>query len=150
MGYDNAVAKCLIGCAKCCLECIERIVDYLSELAFCYMAVTGNSFFTSAWKGFLLNLKHGLKYTFANMIAKVFIFLGKVGITTANCFSLYFIMKNVTKDTEEVSSILGPMLAVGFVTYLTASLFLGLFETGVMAMLTCLSFDMDASPDGEP
>jgi len=127
----------------CLLNCIEKICDYLNEAAFCYIAVSGESFFPSAWKGFLLNLKHGMKFIFANMIAKVFIFLGKVGIVIVNVFSLLFIMKNVTKDTEEVKSIVGPVLAVAFVTYLTASLFLGLFETGVMAMLTSLCFDLD-------
>jgi len=44
---------------------------------------------------------------------------------------------------KEVKSVAGPVIAVAFVTYLTASLFLGLFETGVMAMLTCLCFDLD-------
>jgi len=140
---DNPVIKCAVKCAMCLLNCLEKICDYLNEAAFCYIAVSGESFFPSAWKGFLLNLKHGMKFVFANMIAKVFIFLGKVGIVTANVFSLLFIMKNVTKDTEEVGSIAGPVIAVAFVTYLTASLFLGLFETGVMAMLTCLCFDLD-------
>jgi choline transporter-like protein 2/4/5 len=140
---DNALISCVVKCALCLLNCIEKICDYLNESAFCYIAVSGESFFPSAWKGFLMNLKHGMKFVFANLIAKVFIFLGKVGIVTANVFSLLFIMKNITKDTGEVSSIAGPVIAVAFVTYLTASLFLGLFETGVMAMLTCLCFDLD-------
>lgn len=146
---DNGLVKCVVGCASCILNCIEKICDYMNEAAFCYIAVSGESFFPSAWKAFLMNLKHGMKFMFANMIAKVFIFLGKVGITVANVFSLLFIMKNVTKDMDEISSIAGPVIAVGFVTYLTASLFLGLFDTGVMAMLTCLSFDMDQN-NGTP
>jgi len=88
MGGENPVVTCLIKCGKCYLGCIEKICDYLNEAAFCYMAVTGNSFLSSAWNGFLLNLKHGLKFTFANMIAKVFIFVGKVGIVVGNCFTL--------------------------------------------------------------
>jgi len=140
---DNGMVKCAVKCAMCILNCIEKICDYLNEAAFCYVAVSGESFFPSAWKGFLLNLKHGAKFFFANIIAKVFIFLGKVGITAANVFSLLFIMKNVTHDTKEVKSIAGPVIAVAVVTYFTASLFLGLFETAVMAMLTCLCFDLD-------
>jgi hypothetical protein len=88
MGGENPAVKCLINCGKCYLSCIEKICDYLNEAAFCYMAVTGNSFLSSAWNGFLLNLKHGLKFTFANMIAKVFIFVGKIGIVVGNCFTL--------------------------------------------------------------
>lgn len=131
MAGDNGCVKCLVGCAGCILRCIEKIVDYLNETAFCYMAVTGENFLVSAWKGFLLNLKHGLKFAFANMIAKVFIFVAKVGIVTGNCFTLWFIMNTITKDVDEISSPWGPIILVGFVTYLAASLFLSLFDEAV-------------------
>ena len=96
---DNAAIKCVVACANCCLKCIEKICDYLNEAAFCYHAVTGDHFCRSAWEGFLLNLKHGLEFAFANLIAKVFIFIGKVGIVCGNCFTLVFIMNNITKDS---------------------------------------------------
>lgn len=94
-----------------------------------------------AWNGFLLNVKHCLKFTFANLIAKVFILLGKVAITVGNCFSFMFVMKHVTHTT--VTSIWGPIIIVGFVSFFTASLFLGIFETAVMALMTCLAVDSD-------
>jgi hypothetical protein len=62
------------------------------------MAVSGENFTTSAWNGFLLNIKHLLQFSFANLIAKVFMFLGKVGITTGNVFSLIFIIQTITKE----------------------------------------------------
>ena len=85
---ENACVKQFVRCATCILNCIEKICDYMNESALCYMAVTGDSFFTSAWNGFLLNLKHGFKFLFANMMAKVFIFIGKLAIVIANlvCF----------------------------------------------------------------
>lgn len=147
-GGDNAGVKCAVACAKCCLNCIEKIVDYLNENAFCYMAVSGQSFLSSAWDGFLLNLKHGLKFVFAKTIAKVFIFVGKLGITVGNCFSLYFIMK-ARKDTEEVSDLKGPIILVGVVTFIAASLLLSLFDVAVQALLVALCVDLDAN-NGEP
>jgi len=107
------------------------------------MAVSGENFTTSAWNGFLLNIKHIMKFSFANMIANVFIFIGKVGLTVGNVFSLLFIMKTVTKDSEEISSIFGPCLVVGCFTYFTATVFLGLFDTAVMSMMTSMAIDMD-------
>lgn len=145
---DNAAVKAFVACATCILNCIERICDYLNESAFCYMAVTGDHFLSSAWSGFLLNLKHGLKFAFANMIAKVFIFVGKIGIVAANCFTLYFLM-GYREDLAEVSSIWGPIIVVAIVTFLAASLFLSLFEEAIMSLLTCLCFDLDAN-GGEP
>lgn len=145
---DNPAVKFVVAVGQCILKCLEKICDYMNDAAFAYMAVSGESFCTSAWNGFLLNVKHMLKFTFANMIAKVFILLGKIAITVGNVFSLLWIMKNVTKDTEEVSSILAPVVVVGVVSFITASIFLGLFDTAVMALLTCLAIDIDMN--GEP
>lgn len=127
----------------CYINCLEKVTDYLNEAAYAYMAVAGESFISSAWNGFLLNIKHLLRFSFANTIAKVFMFIGKVGITAGNVFTLLFIMKTITGDTEEVSSTFGPCLVVGCWTYFTASVFLGLFDTAVMAMMTSLAIDMD-------
>lgn len=55
---ENPVVKGIIACGNCCLGCIEKICDYLNNLAFAYMAVSGENFCKSAWNGFLLNLKH--------------------------------------------------------------------------------------------
>jgi hypothetical protein len=146
---DNKVVKLIVACGACILKCIEKICDYINVSAYCYMAVSGDSFCSSAWSGFLLNVKHMLKFSFANLIAKVFILLGKVALTVGNICSLLFIMKNITNDTEEVSSIIGPVVVVGIVTFLTASIFLGMFDTAVMALMTCLAVDMDLH-DGQP
>lgn len=145
---ENCCINCLLSCAACCLSCIERICDYLNESAFAYMAVSGEPFLTSAWSGFLMNLKHGAKFLFANSIAKVFIFLGKLAITLTNCFSLWMIIKYVSGNAHTVSSPIGPVVLVGLVSWITADLFLSMFDETVMAMLTCVSFDLDMN-DGE-
>ena len=109
------------------------------------MAVTGDSFCNAAWYGFLLNVKHMLKFTWANTIAKAFTFIGKVAITVGNMFVCFNIMKFVTHDIEEVSSIFGPLSCVGVISFVTASIFLGLFDHVVMALMTCLAIDLDVN-----
>jgi hypothetical protein len=86
---DNQAVKAIVKVAECVLACIEKICDYINESAFAYMAVSGDNFCYAAWNGFLLNIKHMLKFSFANMIAKIFILLGKVAITAGNMFSLF-------------------------------------------------------------
>lgn len=83
------------------------------------MAVSGENFCNSSWNAFLLNVKHMTKFSFANLLAKIFILLGKVAITALNMFSLYQLMA-FRKDLGEDSSILAPMLLVGLITYMTA------------------------------
>lgn len=139
---DSAFVKCVVGCGTCILNCIERICDYLNEAAFAYQAVTGRYFLPSAWEGFLLNLKHVLKFSFANTIAKVFMFIGKCGIVMGNTILAFFVL-GWTGDREEVESSFGPIVVCAVLTYYTASLFIELFDTTVMSMTTCLAIDMD-------
>jgi hypothetical protein len=113
------------------------------------MAVSGQSFCASAWDGFLLNLRHLAKFSFAQTLASMFILAGKVSISFASCGSLYFIMTHVTKDMEEISSLIGPMVVVFVMSLLTASVFIGLLDTVVTSMLFCLAIDMDLN-EGVP
>ena len=145
---NNAAVQLAVKCAECLLKCIERICDYINKTAYAYMAISGDSFCTSAWNGFLLNVKHGLKFYWANFLANAFILLGKVAIIVLNLGSLYLIMKYVTKDIDEGVHLGAPMIVVGFVTFMTASLFLGLFDEAVIALLHCLCVDTDLN--GEP
>lgn len=139
---DNQVVHYIVACAECILACLEKICDYINEAGYAYMAVSGENFCTASWNGFLLNIKHMAKFSFANLIAKMFIFIGKVAITAANMVSLFNLMK-FRGDTEEVSTLLGPMLLIGLITYMTAEIFLGLFDTAVLSLMTCLAIDMD-------
>jgi len=113
------------------------------------MCVTGDSFLTSAINGFLLNLKHMVKFMVANSIAKVFMLLGKLGIVLGNTFLGFMIMKYGTKEIEHVSSPTNGLIIIAVVSYLTASIFLMLFDNTVMAMTTCLGVDLDLH-NGEP
>lgn len=107
------------------------------------MAISGQSFCSSAQDGFLLNVKHGMKFYWANLLADLFMFLGKIAVVCLNCFSLYMIMAKVTHDLKEVSSIWGPIVVVGIETYMAASIFLGLFDEAVIALLHCVCADTD-------
>merc|ERR1712166_1073158 len=56
-------------------------------------------------------------------------------------------MKYVTKDLNEISSLAGPLSIVAVITYLAANVILGLFDEIVLALMTCLSIDVDLNGD---
>jgi len=114
--------------------------DYINESALAYVAVSGDNFCPSAWSALMLQLKHLAEFSWSIYIAKAIIFIGKLAIIIGNAFFLYFVMK-LKKDTEEISSYMGPMLSVLIVTYITTDIFLGLFDTAVLSMMTCLAID---------
>merc|ERR1711998_347347 len=99
------------------------------------MAVTGAGFCSAAWDGFLLNLKHALEFAWAKTLAELFIWTGKISLVAINCGFLYFTMSFITDDfsgPEAVSSVWGPVATVGLLTYVAASVFLGLFSNPVI------------------
>ena len=156
---DNAVVKQMVACAQCILACIEKICDYINESAYAYQAVTGDAFCKAAWNAFMLQLKHMVKFSFAQLIAKVFILLGKVGITAGNMVSCYYIMLLVFKDMEDhldqpnpdpaVTQATGSVLLVGVFSFMVASIFLGILDTAVLSLLTNVAIDSDNN-DGHP
>lgn len=70
----------------------------MNKSAYAYMAVTGDGFCSSAWSAFMLQLKHGMGFTFAKFLAEMFILVGKVFITMLNCVFTYCLMKYGFKD----------------------------------------------------
>jgi len=128
------------------MTCIEKIVDYINKAAYAYMAVSGDSFCKSAWNGLLLNLKHSLEFAWAKVLAELFILTGKLSLVALNCGVLYLTMNYITDDftgPEAVSSIYSPMIIVAIITYVAASVFLGLFSNTVLSLMTCLAIDVD-------
>ena len=92
---ENKMVKVIIRIAECYITCLEKVCDYINKSAYCYMAVSGDGFCKSAWNGFLLNMKHAMKFAFANFLAQGFILLGKLGIVVINLvFLLAFINSN--------------------------------------------------------
>ena len=79
-------------------------------------------------------------------------FMGKAAIIGGNMVSCYYVMKkNGNFDTtgeNHVENIYYPITFVGVITYLTASIFLNMFDTAVLSLLTCLAIDIDSN--GEP
>ena len=133
----------------CCVGCLEKLIEYFNKAAYAFMAVTGQPFFSSAWTGFLLNIKHGLAFAWAKTLANLFVLFGKVTLVVLNCATCFLLMKYITKDVEEGVNITWPIGAVAVSTYITVNIFLSMFDEGVLAMLTCLSIDADLH-DGEP
>ena len=72
----------------------------------------------------------------------MFFCLGKVGITVCNCLSMWLILQSMPVD-EQACSLFAPFCVVGSFTYLTASVFLSVYDTAVLALMTCLAMDLD-------
>lgn len=102
------------------------------------MAVTGESFCNSAWNGFILNLKHCVKFYFARNLAYWFIFMGYIFI---------LVLQGIT------FALIAPALSIhdgiwtGVIVFLMSifvcGVFLGLFDEAVAGTLQCMAIDAE-------
>lgn len=56
----NCFTKCLVGCCNCCLACFDKFVKYMNQQAYVYMAISGESYCSSALNAFLLMAKYSV------------------------------------------------------------------------------------------
>lgn len=78
-------------------------------------------------------------------LASMFIFIGKAAIVGANVFLFKVCLENVTKENEELNSQFGPTLVVTIITYIFASMFIGMFDESVNALLISFAIDANAN-----
>lgn len=97
---ENAFVM-IIGCLlKCCMACIEGWIEWLNTCAYAYMAISGDPYCKSAWNGFMLSLKHLVKFYFADTLATMFVWIGILSITALNTGTCFLIMKYGTKNSD--------------------------------------------------
>lgn len=53
----------VIACIRCCLACVERIVQFINKTAYIQIAIRGKSFCNAAFDGFDLVWANALRYT---------------------------------------------------------------------------------------
>jgi len=134
----------LVGCLlRCFVGCLERLIEYLNTVAYAFMAISGDPYCKSAWNGFLLNLKHLVKFYFADILASMFVWIGMLAISALNAGSCYLILRYGTKNAEELTSVWIPMVFIIIYSLITAELFIGFFHQAVTATLMCLAVDIE-------
>lgn len=121
----DGAAKIIACIAQCLMGCLEALIEHLSKLSYAYMAISGDSFCTSAWNGFILNLKHLAKFVFAIRIGSLFIFMGLVTITCANVGIGYLSMMYIIKDGLEANAVVPALIAFAIISFIVACVFLG-------------------------
>jgi hypothetical protein len=142
-GSEGGIIVC-IGCLlKCCMGCIENMVEYINLNAYAYMAVSGDAYCKSAWNGFMMNLKHLVKFYFADTLAGMFVFMGILAIVGLNAGSCYLIMTYGFKNSHLLSSIWVPLILIMVASFIIAELFIGFFSVAVRATLMSLAIDLE-------
>ena len=99
---------------RCCLDCFHRFVKFINENAYIQVALTGESFCTSAMAAFVLALKNAATFFITNGIGSLIFFLGKMTISIINTAIGYLLITHVESFKEEIDNPV-PVLAIKYV-----------------------------------
>jgi hypothetical protein len=78
-------------------------------------------------------------------IAKIMMFIGKVAIVATNIFILDALLKPFFN--LKVTSMIGPSVIVGLISWIMCSIFFGLFENASDTMVTAHCIDQELYPE---
>ena len=133
----NGCTKCLFACIHCCLDCFDRFVRYLNRNAYIYMALSSESFCSSALNSFILILKNAAKFSFVEGIADVFMFLAKFFISISTTALSWLIMGAMT----DVDNPFMPLFVIFMLSYMVSAVFMAVFDVSANTILQCYLMD---------
>jgi len=133
-GDANPVMKGIIWASRCCLWCLQKCVQFLTEYAYVYCAVTGSPFWPSATKSFHLIAKYPVQVALDKMMSRVLGFLACVTIPLAMGISAFLVIKG----EKAVCAV-----AIVPLAYITTRLVVGVYDICVTTLFVCVMRDAE-------
>ena len=141
----NPATKCLINSCRCCLQCCHRFIKFLNRNAFIQVALHSKNFCQSAIGAFLLVLKNSGTFFVSEGLGGLFIFLGKVFISVFNTGVCYVVLLNWSEINDKLNSPIPPMATTFIISFVVASVFMGLFSITANSLIQCFLTDVELS-----
>lgn len=139
----SAVAGCVVSCTQCCVDCFHRFIKSLNKNAYCLMALTGDSFCSSAIQAYVLALKNLGDLFINDGIGKLLHSLGKVFISVSNTGIGYLVITYVPSYQEDIDQPVPFLLLILIMSYKLAAAFMDVYQDCGLVILQCLYADVD-------
>jgi hypothetical protein len=99
---DSKCFEYVINCVRCCLQCVERIVEFINKTAYIQMALRGKSFCEAAKDGFEIVWANPVRYLVVNGVGSIIMALGKVMIAATTTLVFYLAITYISSIQENV------------------------------------------------
>ncbi|XP_075834889.1 choline transporter-like protein 4 [Microtus pennsylvanicus] len=148
-GSQNAVARCIICCFKCCLWCLEKFIKFLNRNAYIMIAIYGKNFCVSAKNAFKLLMRNVLRVVVLDKVTDLLLFFGKLlvvgGVGVLSFFFFSGRIKGLGKDFENptLNYYWLPIMTSIMGAYVIASGFFSVFGMCVDTLFLCFLEDLE-------
>lgn len=138
---DSEWLKYVITCVQCLLDCFERLMEYVSRMAYIVTACKGNMFCTAAMESFGFLFRHMAQHVIVGYITEFLMILGK-GFILAGTVAICFLLCGLNSD---ISSPYILLVVCALIAYFVACLFLGVVDTAIDTIMVCFCWEKDAN-----
>jgi solute carrier family 44 (choline transporter-like protein), member 2/4/5 len=139
---NNGFTRALLASIRCCLGCFDKFLRYINRNAYIYMAISSESFCSSALNAFILMLKNAAKFAFVQTFSEVFMFIAKIAIAVGSTVAS-MLMMNYFLGANAVTSPIVPALLMFGIAYIVAGIFVSIFDASANTILQCYLIDKD-------
>jgi hypothetical protein len=150
---DSSIVKVLSCIGECCLDCLERFLDFINKNAYVQTAITAKGFVAAACAATQLLLRNCLRVGTLNIVSSAFIFLGKylIALTTGLIAALWIANADGTGALENVSGApVFPVLVIVCLAFGVACAFLDVWDMVIDTIFQCYCMDEELGTNKSP
>ncbi|XP_053099926.1 choline transporter-like protein 5 isoform X3 [Hemicordylus capensis] len=146
-GSQNAFARFLLCCLKCCFWCLEKFLKFINRNAYIMIAIYGKNFCTSAKEAFFLLMRNVVRVAVLDKVTDFLLFLGKILVAGGvGVLAFFFFTHRIPVFTQEAPSLnyyWVPLLTVIIGSYLVAHGFFSVYAMCVDTLFLCFCEDLE-------
>ncbi|XP_037549139.1 choline transporter-like protein 4 [Nematolebias whitei] len=146
---QNACARFLVCCLKCCFWCLEKFIKFINRNAYIMIAIYGKNFCVSAKNAFKLLMRNIIRVVVLDKVTDLLLFFGKllvvggVGVLSFFFFSGRILLPGSTFRSETLNYYWMPIITVVFGSYLIAQGFFSVYNMCVDTLFLCFLEDLE-------
>ena len=130
------------------MDCLERVVKYVSQHAYIEIALKSCGFFTGAYNATSLILSNALRLGILHGLCQVVVTFGVASITAITVLVGFLLIRHVEYFRDSVTGYLAPLAIIALIGWFVASLFAHVFQVASDAIIHC--YITDENENGRP
>ncbi|XP_061833975.1 choline transporter-like protein 5-B isoform X3 [Nerophis lumbriciformis] len=143
---QNAYARYVLCCLKCCFWCLERFIKFINKNAYIMIAIYGKNFCTSSKNAFFLLMRNIIRVAVLDKVTEFLLFLGKLLIAgSVGILAFYFFTHKLAavEDGPKLNYFWIPMVTVIIGAFLVAHGFFNVYSMCVDTLFLCFCEDLE-------
>jgi len=143
----NIMMKLLFKCIKCCLYCMEKTVEFISNWGFIFVAAHGTPFCRSCFDAFGFQVKYLSQTVVNNSVQFILRIVIKVTITVTCAMATFFYLDGISEYTAQYNP-LWAAIVVAISAWVIAASVCMIFDVSIDTIYLCAFEDMETNKAG--